>query len=79
VGDCSVSLSQAEDSGLILSARVGKHTDELIEELVVSRNVLTDFSSTISHLPIRAESTPTYARSSPPLQVAVASAPDASA
>ena len=36
VGDCWIGLSQAEDSGLILSARVGKHTDELIEELVAS-------------------------------------------
>jgi IS1 family transposase len=29
-------VSLAAGSGLILSARVGKHTDELIEELVVS-------------------------------------------
>ncbi len=29
-------MSLADSSGLILTARVGKHTDELIEELVVS-------------------------------------------
>lgn len=29
VGDGWISLSQAKDSGLILAARVGKHTDEL--------------------------------------------------
>jgi hypothetical protein len=29
-------MSLADSSGLILAARVGKHTDELIEELVVS-------------------------------------------
>ncbi len=29
-------MSLAKDSGLILAARVGKHTDELIEELVVT-------------------------------------------
>src|SRR4028119_1392521 len=36
VGDCWIGISLAKDSGLILAARVGKHTDELIEELVVS-------------------------------------------
>jgi insertion element IS1 protein InsB len=36
VGDCWIGLSLADTSGLILAARVGKHTDELIEELVVS-------------------------------------------
>ncbi len=36
VGDCWVGISLADTSGLILAARVGKHTDELIEELVVS-------------------------------------------
>ncbi len=36
VGDCWIGVSLAEGSGLILSARVGKHTDELMEELVVS-------------------------------------------
>jgi insertion element IS1 protein InsB len=29
-------VSIADDNGLILAARVGKHTDELIEEIVVS-------------------------------------------
>ena len=36
VGDCWIGVSLAEASGLILATRVGKHTDELIEELVVS-------------------------------------------
>ncbi len=36
VGDCWIGISLAADSGLILAARVGKHTDELIEALVVS-------------------------------------------
>ena len=35
-GDCWIGLSLANSSGLILVARVGKHSDELIEELVVS-------------------------------------------
>ncbi len=42
MGDCWIGLSQAKDSGLILSARVGKHTDELIEELVTSTEGKTD-------------------------------------
>jgi hypothetical protein len=36
VGDCWIGVSLADASGLILAARVEKHTDELIEELVVS-------------------------------------------
>jgi len=36
VGDCWIALSLADSSGLILTAGVGKHTDALIEELVVS-------------------------------------------
>jgi hypothetical protein len=36
VGDCWIALSLADSSGLILTARVGKHTDVPIEELVVS-------------------------------------------
>lgn len=36
VGDCWIAISLADVSGLILAARVGKHTDELIEELVIS-------------------------------------------
>lgn len=35
-GDCWIALSLAVSSGLILSSRVGKHTDELAQELVVS-------------------------------------------
>jgi len=35
VGDCWIAISLASSNGLILSARVGKHTDELLEELVV--------------------------------------------
>ncbi len=42
VGDCWIGLTQAKDSGLILVARVGKHTDELIEELVTSTEGKTD-------------------------------------
>lgn len=36
VGDCWIGVSLADCSGLILAARVGKHTDVLIEELVVT-------------------------------------------
>ena len=36
VGDCWIGISLADSSGLILAARVGKHTDELINELVAS-------------------------------------------
>lgn len=42
VGDCWIALSLANSSGLILAARVGKHTDKLIEELVVSSEGKTD-------------------------------------
>lgn len=35
-GDCWIALSLAQLSGLILSGRVGKHTNELAEELVLS-------------------------------------------
>jgi len=41
-GDCWIGLSVADSSGLILSARVGKHTDKLIEELVVSTEGTTN-------------------------------------
>jgi insertion element IS1 protein InsB len=34
-------LSLADSSGLILAARVGKHTDELIEELIVTTKAKT--------------------------------------
>jgi len=42
VGDCWIGLSLAESSGLILAARVGKHTDELIEQLVMNTEGKTD-------------------------------------
>lgn len=35
-------MSLSNDSGLILGARVGKHTDKLIEELVVTTEGKTD-------------------------------------
>lgn len=35
-GDCWIGLSLADSSGLILAARVGKHTDELIGQLVIN-------------------------------------------
>lgn len=38
-------MSIAEDSGLILAARVGKHTDELIEEIVESTEGKTNCQS----------------------------------
>jgi insertion element IS1 protein InsB len=42
VGDCWIAVSLANSSGLILAARVGKHTDELIEALVVTTEGKTD-------------------------------------
>ena len=36
VGDCWIGISLVRESGLILNARVGKHTDALLNELVVS-------------------------------------------
>lgn len=42
VGDCSIGVSLADSSGLILAARVGKHPDALIEELVVSSEAKTE-------------------------------------
>ncbi len=41
-GDCWIALSLADSSGLILAARVGKHTDELIEQLFISTEAKTD-------------------------------------
>ena len=41
-GDCWISITLASSSGLILAARAGKHTDALIEELVVSTAGKTD-------------------------------------
>ena len=42
MGDGWSKLSLANPSGLILAARVGKHTDKLIEELVVTTEGKTD-------------------------------------
>jgi IS1 family transposase len=41
-GECWIGLSLDSDSGLILAARVGKHTDSFIEELVNSTEGKTD-------------------------------------
>ena len=41
-GDCWIALSLAASSGLILSSRVGKHTDRLAQELVVGTEGKTD-------------------------------------
>jgi len=41
-GDCWIAISLANCSGLILAARVAKHTDELIEELIVTTEGKTD-------------------------------------
>lgn len=41
-GDCWIALSLAQLSGLILCARVGKHTDELAIELVARSEAKTD-------------------------------------
>lgn len=42
VGDCWIGLSLADDTGLILTGRVGKRTDAFLEELVVSTEGKTD-------------------------------------
>jgi insertion element IS1 protein InsB len=41
-GDCWIALSVAYNSGVIVSARVGKHTDTLLNELLVSNQGKTD-------------------------------------
>lgn len=41
-GDCSIALSLAQLSGLILCGRVGKHTDELAQELINTTEGKTD-------------------------------------
>ena len=41
-GDCWIALSLVQLSGLILSGRVGKHTDSLAQELVVNTEGKTD-------------------------------------
>jgi transposase-like protein len=42
LGDCWIGISLASDTGLILAARVGKHTDAFIEQLVNSTEGKTD-------------------------------------
>lgn len=42
VGDCWLGISLANESGLILSLRVGKHTDEFLQELVANTEGKTD-------------------------------------
>lgn len=42
VGDCWIGLSLAKESGLIFSARVGKHTDEFLAELIANTEGKTD-------------------------------------
>ena len=42
VGDCWIGITLAQSSGLILAARVDKHTDELIEQLVINTEGKTD-------------------------------------
>ncbi|ABW30246.1 conserved hypothetical protein [Acaryochloris marina MBIC11017] len=34
VGECWIALSLAKDSSLVLSGRIGKHTDELAQDLI---------------------------------------------
>lgn len=41
-GNCWIALSLSQLSGLILSGRVGKHTDKLAIELVASTEAKTD-------------------------------------
>ena len=41
-GDCWIALSLAQLSGLILTGRVGKHTDSSAQELVVNTEGKTD-------------------------------------
>ena len=42
MGDCWIGISLADESGLILAARVGKHTDAFLDELVVTTEGKTD-------------------------------------
>jgi len=41
-GDCWIGLSLAQESGLIMSMRVGKHTDLFLSELVANTEGKTD-------------------------------------
>jgi hypothetical protein len=52
VGDCWIAISLADSSGLFLAARVGKHTDERIEEWVVSMEGKTDCKQSDWSVPI---------------------------
>lgn len=42
MGDCWVGISLASESGLIIAARVGKHTDKFLEELAINTEGKTD-------------------------------------
>ena len=42
VGDCWIGVSLAKESGLIISTRVGKHTDELLADWVANTEGKTD-------------------------------------
>ena len=42
VGDCWLGISLADESGLVLSLRVGKHTDAFLQELVANTEGKTD-------------------------------------
>ena len=35
-GDCWIGMTQVSSSGLILATRVGKHTDQLLTELIAN-------------------------------------------
>ena len=41
-GDCWIGLSLAQESGLIIGMRVGKHTDEFLSELLFNTEGKTD-------------------------------------
>lgn len=41
-GDCWIGTSLASESGLIIAARVGKHTDKFLEELQLNTEGKTD-------------------------------------
>lgn len=43
LGDCWIGMSLAQQSGLILSARVSKHTDAFLAELITSTKGKTDY------------------------------------
>jgi insertion element IS1 protein InsB len=45
VSDCWIALSLAGESGLILAARVGKRTDEMLTELIVTTEGRTDYKT----------------------------------